>query len=879
MKKQKAPGSDGISPIILQNAYPYIKNELLLLFNSLLNLRYFPDCWKSSNIIPIPKPSLDLSNPNVNSYRPISLLPILGKVFERLIIAPLNKEIFLNDNYSKSQYGFTRQTSTIDALLRFKKFIESSFSNKHFVLAVSLDITGAFDNACWSKIIDDLINMNISGNLIELIISFFTNRKASTKFGNFSKTKISSQGCPQGSVIAPIIWNVCLNPLFNLLDSLPEFNSISRQSFADDTILYIAFNKENMLNSFSLMNKVLSIIHNWGLSRFLNFNASKTQAVIFKPNNKLNVINTPVIQMNNITINISNKLKYLGIIFDEYLRFDSHVDYVVNKAKKTLNYLSIHTRNTFGSTPEIIRQLVNSLIYPIITYGSIIWFKTLKTKKFWYKLRSFSYLCEKKITCSYRTSSMASNVLLSGNLSLEYRLIKLVAVDIFKRIGYAPTKDDLEGLFMFETFDNNRRKDLYMKPIVDFLDSKYSLINTIEENNVFLIDVLIFDELNTFSIESTTPCLEPRIHWTIADDLNMYTINEINVDHQNAENLTLSMYNMFIFTDGSKKSEVSPLSNPICEISSSVGYGFCFKLQYEDDYIVSKSFPMGNQCSNYQAECLAICGALSEIVNNNFDILNALICTDSQSVIKDINSLKIDKPIILSIKKYLKIIYSRGISLHIIWVKSHTEITNNILFDGNREADRLANIGSSLPLPSSGYYNCISISSVKTKLENFLWYRLTNYVHSTEKPFGNSPLNKHLKDIIPDPCSSIICNKIKKIVNKLDFYSVQFLNTHGTNGTYLKRIKVIPSDICVLCGCNEVDDINHSLFGCISTFDFTFRLATLNIQFSNPNSIFRFLTENDDDKFSFSDICYSLVILRNQKYKLLASRNNDDLPG
>lgn len=821
----------------------------------------------------IPKPNFDISNPNIKYFRPITLLPILGKVLERLIITPLTREIFINDSYSKVQFGFTRQTSTIDALLRFNNYIKTSLVTKGtYVIAVSLGITGAFDNACWSSIINNLIAKGCSKNLIEMIISFFTNRKAGIKFGNTSNSRSISQGCPQGSVGAPILWNVFLDSLFGLLDSNQDFDHIIRQAFADDTIIFTSFTLANMEQQFESINNALRVIHQWGIDNRIEFNPTKTQAIIFRSSINKWISNPPSLHMNNFDISISDNIKYLGIIFNSCFTFTPHIDYVIGKAKKALNYLSIHTKNTYGSTPEVIRSLVNSLIYPVITYGSVIWFERLRFKKFWYKLRSFSYLCEKKICCSYRTSSMTSNILISGNLPLELRAVKLAAIDIFKRISYAPSLSELKPYLSTESLsDSNKRSDLYIKLLIKFLDSKFSLIDTDVGNANLLMEIPSFPELISFSCSEESIMLEPKVHWTVADQFGHFTINFIQ-----SEDIG-EFYDLYVFTDGSKKKEVDSL-NPLDSPPGSTGFGYCFQY-YHSSYFNRKSFPIHNRCSNYQAEALAICGALADIIDNHFDsVKKILICTDSTSLIADINKLQTDKPIILSIKQYLYKIYDHGISIDITWIKSHTSTTNHILYDGNREADLLANRGADTPL-SNNYFNLISIETFKNNFEVFLWYSVCNYVFSASKPFGKQPLNDHLKSIIPVPSSSVVCNKIKRLVKGIDFHSVQFLNRHGTNGAYLKRIKVTPSDICVLFGSNEIDDVNQALFECSATFDQTFVLNTLGIYSNKLNSIFEFLANPNSDHFYFSDVLCMLVIKRNITYVKLKNRNNDDLPG
>ena len=117
------------------------------IYNACLRKGYFPKNWKHSVLIPIIKPGKEKCQ-DILKYRPISLLNIGGKLLERLMISRILFHIYSNDLFSENQYGFTAQRGTVDSAMEVKIFIEESFRLKQCIVAVSLDVKGAFDAAC-----------------------------------------------------------------------------------------------------------------------------------------------------------------------------------------------------------------------------------------------------------------------------------------------------------------------------------------------------------------------------------------------------------------------------------------------------------------------------------------------------------------------------------------------------------------------------------------------------------------------------------------------------------------------------------------------------------------------------------------------------------
>ncbi len=204
---KKAPGEDGFTADIVKNLYNAAPELLLNIYNKCLELCHFPNQWKWSVVKVIKKAGKD-DYRVPNSYRPISLLSIFAKILEKLLINRIMHYLNSNNLLSEKQYGFRAQTSTADALHSIKSFIEKAYNEKGFAAIITVDISGAFENAWWPKILLTLRNKKCPQNLYNLVKSYFINRKAKLWYQNKEVIRALNIGCPQGSASGPFYWKL-----------------------------------------------------------------------------------------------------------------------------------------------------------------------------------------------------------------------------------------------------------------------------------------------------------------------------------------------------------------------------------------------------------------------------------------------------------------------------------------------------------------------------------------------------------------------------------------------------------------------------------------------------------------------------------------------
>ena len=187
--------------------------------------------WKLANVTPIFKKG---DKQLIKNYRPISLLLICGKIFEKIIFNNLYAYLHTNNLISKNQSGFRPGDSTTNQLLYLLDEIHQAFDSTESleVRAVFLDISKAFDKVWHEGLIFKLEQNGVSGNMLKLFQNYLSNRKQRVVLnGSCSDYSSIESSVHQGSVLCPLLFLVYINDLERNIKSNVKF-------FADDTMLF-----------------------------------------------------------------------------------------------------------------------------------------------------------------------------------------------------------------------------------------------------------------------------------------------------------------------------------------------------------------------------------------------------------------------------------------------------------------------------------------------------------------------------------------------------------------------------------------------------------------------------------------------------------------
>jgi hypothetical protein len=360
----KAPGPDNIFVNSIKNLPARALHSLFLIYNACLRLGHVPLAWKSAIITMIPKPGKDLSDPS--SFRPISLLSSLQKLFERIIATRLNDYLETYNLLSPSQSGFRKNLCTSDQLVRLHHDALQAVHSRRHLLALFFDVTKAFDKVWHAGLVYKLSsNFNIPLLLLKWISSYLTNRSFRVRVGNsLSEAQSPTAGVPQGSVIAPLLFILYVN---DLSSSIPSKLNIRTSQYADDTALWLSGMEDSALErrAQTALNALSIYCRDWRIS----MNPSKSSLLLFARNRKPYAVN---VRMDGVPIPRARYTRFLGLNFDSHLRWNHHVKAIRTKGIRKLNCLKI-LAGVNKCEPQVILKLYVTYLRPVLTYAFAAW--------------------------------------------------------------------------------------------------------------------------------------------------------------------------------------------------------------------------------------------------------------------------------------------------------------------------------------------------------------------------------------------------------------------------------------------------------------------------------------------------------------------------
>lgn len=419
----------GMSNNFVKEVVAYIAEPLSMCINLCLEEGTFPSFLKISKVVPIFK-SGDRCNPA--NYRPVSLVPILAKIFENVIFNQLSYFFEVYNLLSSQQFGFKKGCSTMSAIDALVQEIIEAFEKREFAWATFCDLSKAFDCVDHNMLLYKLQHYGISGGALKLFRDYLVNRKQ-VVFVNGEQSSLADVVCgvPQGSVLGPFLFLIAINDLPYNIDS-------STYLYADDTTFVSCGSSIELLEQ--SVTDVLRTSSSWFAANSFLLNNSKTQTVVFSLRQVIE----------NASFN--SHVKFLGVTLDQQLSWNAHLESLETKLARVVFLLS---RLLHCVPINYVRSAYFAFFQSIMSYGIVFWGHTPKANKI--------LMLQKKIVRILTKSDWQAHC---RPLFVELSILTVTNLYIFNLLIY--TYNKYGGLSLRQNIHhfNTRHKNLIDVPFV-----------------------------------------------------------------------------------------------------------------------------------------------------------------------------------------------------------------------------------------------------------------------------------------------------------------------------------------------------------------------------------------------------------------------------
>ncbi|KAG7473121.1 hypothetical protein JOB18_002640 [Solea senegalensis] len=394
--KNKASGEDNVDTTLIKQAPATYFQHLGQLFSTCPSTGHFPSPWKVAVVIMIHKPGKDPHN--TSSYRPISLLSHIGKLFERILTSRLTRHIESMGLLGIHQAGFRKGRATTDNILRLSEDIHRNFNKKEITLAIFFDIEKAFDkvwhNGLKYRLLDT--NLKLPKSTQSIISSFLDNRQIKVKVASTISTPFIPQaGVPQGAVLSPLLFLIYISDIY-----YPPATIAKVSQFADDLCYWSSSKRPNL--AAKKLQTCITEIETWTNMWRIKLNPVKTQCILFTKNSHLQ-LNSIDLSLNNYKITISKEATFLGVTFQNNMTWTKHINNLEQRANNRLNHLKALC-GKHGASPSTVIKVYLAYIRPLFEYSVPAWINISDNQ-----LQRLQVIQNKALKLAHRLPSYISN--------------------------------------------------------------------------------------------------------------------------------------------------------------------------------------------------------------------------------------------------------------------------------------------------------------------------------------------------------------------------------------------------------------------------------------------------------------------------------------
>ena len=356
MSSSKASGEDGITVAMLRMTFSVVGPHLLNIINSSLTSGVIPVCWKTATVMPIFKSGC---REDPSNYRPISILPTVAKLAERVVCTQLLEYLISYDVLCDEQHGFRPGRSTESAMLDAVSYLTTGMDQGMVSCLTTADTSKAFDSVQHRRLLDKLGWYGIDCHWFENWLSDRCQRVR----GRSGAAVAVDHGVIQGSILGPILFLLFTN---DLTSSLSGGKVVL---YADDAQFIHGSDPKDMEGLQNSVQTTLSRAKDWFVQNGLKINPQKSEILLVASSRRR--INVDFeITFDGATLHPAHKVTVLGVVLDKSLTFEDHISVVIRRCYATLGGLSKMSRRL---PEEVKKLLIESLVFPHILYCATVW--------------------------------------------------------------------------------------------------------------------------------------------------------------------------------------------------------------------------------------------------------------------------------------------------------------------------------------------------------------------------------------------------------------------------------------------------------------------------------------------------------------------------